>query len=69
MKLTFIIADYESPRSDVMYGGFTSVVPKRSVTIPLTDEQVKMLEIKCVGKRDGKDIYEEIHDIFVEGLK
>lgn len=38
----------------------------RSVCIDLTDEQVEMLKLKCVGVNCGKDIFESYSRCFIE---
>lgn len=38
----------------------------RSVQVELTDEQVKKIGLKHLGKNCGHDIYEEISTCFIE---
>ena len=66
MKITFILANNHAARMDVIHANFSSTPPKRSVTIDLTPEQIEKIGIKKIGTNYGKDVYEEIHDVFVE---
>ena len=59
MKITFIIANE-------LYESETQNRCRRSVTIELTPEQEKLLNLSCVGECKAKVWYESITDCFVE---
>ena len=41
----------------------------RAVTINLTDEQLKQIQCKKIGKESNEDKFEEIIDCFIENEK
>ena len=38
----------------------------RSIHIPLTKDQLNMIDLKVIGKNNGIDIYEKISNCFIE---
>jgi hypothetical protein len=66
MKITFVLGDMYGYRLDTMYTGKAPALTKRSVTIELTEEQVKQINIRQVGTDCGKPQYEDVFDVFIE---
>lgn len=67
MKITFIIVDNWS---SILSQGMEPV-HKRSVTLELTEEQVKKIGIKSIGKIDRntkheREVFETVQECFVE---
>ena len=61
MKITVIIRD-DSPML------FCGDSPRyRTKVIKLTKEQINQIELKCIGRQAGKDMYEEISSCILEG--
>jgi len=66
MKITFVIADTWTSICQKEITGDSMPAKKRIVTIELTKEQKEKLFLNCVGSSGGKDIFEEIFEVFVE---
>lgn len=66
MKITFIIANTWETYCAREYENEFKPYKKRSVTITLTEEQIKNIKLRQVGKRAGKSVYEEYIDCFIE---
>ena len=66
MKITFIIADTWETEARLRYENEHVPYKKRTVTINLTDEQLKQIQCEKVGKESDVDKLEEIIDCFIE---
>ena len=66
MKVTFILANIHGAYLDSMYTGVQRVPEKRTTTIELTEEQIKKIGIKEVGRNCERTMYEDITDCFIE---
>jgi hypothetical protein len=68
MKITFIIADTWSPVQTMIHTNVTTATPKRTVTIDLSNYETIMsrINLKKVGTTKGRDVREEVLEVFVE---
>lgn len=66
MKVTFILASMWGTRLDAMYTGHACAPEKRTVTIELTNDQIKQLNIQQIGMDGNMPRYEEVAECFVE---
>lgn len=66
MKLTFVIANFWAVQCNLENLGVVIDPPRRTVTIELTPEQMRKLELREVGTKWDKPRFEEITTVFVE---
>ena len=66
IQVTFIIGDIWNSVCHATRAGITVPIKKRSVVLELEAHQIELLDLKCLGKNSGRDMYEEILECFVE---
>ncbi len=64
--LTVVMVDTQRNRVAIIHEGQSMPYSKRTVHIKLTEEQLKQLQPLCVGKEKGKDVFEELGDVWIE---
>ena len=69
MKITFIMADTWGTEARLRCDNEHVPYKKRTVTINLTDEQLRQIKCRKVGKESDVDKFEEIIDCFIENEK
>lgn len=65
-RLTFVIANHWAAICRNVELGAHHSIPKRTVTIELTPEQMKAINLQPVGSKGGVTIYEGIQEIIDE---
>jgi hypothetical protein len=60
MRITFVLED----TWQFQMSGIRST-KKRTVTIELTESQLKQIDLRCVGTNAGKNMFEEITDLYI----
>jgi len=67
MKYLYVkFIDTHTPYLLLMHENIGVQAPARVVKIPLTEEQVRMLEPQCVGELGGKKCYEMVEVICIQ---
>lgn len=67
VKLHFILADTYRTYLATAFDNEHVPYRKRIVTIELTPEQMEAIKPRKVGVDQGKDVYEEVLDVILEG--
>lgn len=66
MKITFVFADIWETEMRLKHENEFVPYKKRTVSINLTEEQLKQIQCQRVGRDGNEDKYEEIIDCFIE---
>lgn len=64
--LTVMFVDTLRTQMSIVHENSFLPYKKRIVHVPLTEEQIKLLEPRVTGKWSGVDQFEEIGDTFLE---
>ena len=68
IKILFILSNAEVRNAILEATSIKYAIQKCSVEIELTDEQMKILNLRIIGSSNNKDIYEEIESVSISSI-